>query len=282
MPDNVVAESANTNNGGWLSTIRGIVVALTALLAAVPALIYSGSAVYKAVFDIPTNVYDQANKNLGDKHRGEVPIIDQPIAVKKTNMTLDMTLHVYANGDVYIQYADLEQWLPFVDPSSKKPTTTAPKTGIGLSLISSAYAQEINPRSQTISAEQKTNVRPSLNFDLDKLELDRKNNAAAQANARPQQIEREYLITELKDNHPYLVQSSLNAYEKTFAAEPGYKITAYSFQPLGLNNSKIEKIDSINNGEALKVTYTMSSGPVLNRWSGSLKGVIKTTQTKKQ
>lgn len=255
---------------GFFGSARTILLSLTGLFIAVPALVNSGIDVYKSVINIPTNIYDKTNNELFVKHFKEKPIVSQTVEIKASNLTVPMLLEVYNAGDIYVKYGDFDQWLPFT-----KLKTTA------YSIFSEAYAdtQEASSLQGMIIAEN----LPPIVIDIDKIERQRQEHKKREipSNVLPPTIQREFLIAEIRDIHNFFSSSS-GIYEKTFSADDGYKITSSSFQPISLNHSKFEGIELLNDGQSVKIVFSMSSGAAFDRWRGWFKGTLITKQEKTQ
>ncbi len=243
-----------------LSSLTVKVGALTALLLAVAALINSGIDVYRAIAKIPNNIYDKTNQELFQKHFGKKPIFSEPVSIKSSNFSVEMLLQVYETGDLFVRYGEFQQWLPF-----KTPWKT---TG---SLFSEAFAQEpAEPSSD--SAIRKG----SIAIDIEKL----KQEQVYQQQVKGNLIDRSYVLSQIKDDHPNIFSSSSKKYTRTFHAEPGYKITKYDLQLGSTNNYRTERIELSDDSETLRIDFVLTSGPAINRWRGWVQGIVKTTQKK--
>jgi hypothetical protein len=250
----------------WIKSARGKMISLTALLVVVPALINSGLDAYKAVANIPTNIYDRANDELFKKHFKEIPTISEPVPVKNSAMTVDMLLEVYPNGDIFIRYGEFRQWFPF------KPLTAA-----SLQLVAEASADTLQ---ETNSHEAQEETR-EIFHDIREIDLGKMNRESAQRdslNPKAETIERTYLLAEIKDDHPSLLHTSVRGYTATFAAEPGYRITKQDLRISSTNRFKLRSVELIRDGAEVHVSYFLTSGPIIDQWRGWVKGTLWTTQ----
>lgn len=250
----------------WIKSARGKMISLTALLVVVPALINSGLDAYKAVANIPTNIYDRANDELFKKHFKNKPVLSQPVPVKTSEMTVEMLLEVYEDGDIFVKYGKFEQWFPF------KPLTTA-----SLQLVAEASAQSIQETNQREAPEERREIFHDIR-EIDLGKIDRESAQRDSLNLKAETIDRTYLLAEIKDDHPSLLHTSVRGYTATFAAEPGYRITKQDLRISSTNRFKLRSVELIKDGAEVRISYFLTSGPIIDQWRGWVKGTLWTTQ----
>jgi hypothetical protein len=256
--------TASGRVGEWLMSIKGVVVALTALLVVVPALINSAHDVYNAVVRNPTNVYARTNDELFRKHFKDKPVLSQPLAIKTATQTAEMLLEVYENGDIFVKYGTFTQWFPV---ESLKAA--------GGPLVGDAAAQTLpSPqagRFEVAGAERLTIDVPAIRREAD----ERK---AQEAQRRVETIDRTYVLAQTKDDHPSLFSASSRVYTATFRAERGYRIIRHTVQISSASQFELRSADLTQDGSELRVTYSLASGPAMDRWRGWVKGTVQTVQ----
>ncbi len=244
---------------GILGLVKGKLLALTAVLVVIPSLINASLDVYYKIVDIPVGEKERAHKELSAMHFQDAPLLTQPVSVKLADVTVDMKLMVFPNGDIFVKSGSNEQWLPF------RPVKTASASF----LIASAWADESRPANASYAGEQR-----ALVIDVDKLGVSRAQQQAKGA----AQIQMDYLLAETKDDHKEFFTPSTQVFVKNFPAEKGYVIKTFSWDAISVHHGGIEKIELVEQGKTLRVSYRLSSGPTLSQWSGWIKGTIKTTQ----
>jgi len=120
---------------GWNKATQWI-AGLTGVLLVIPALINSASDIYVAYNKLPRNEAERANVELFKKYFGKEPVAKIPLPIKNGPATYEVKFSVYEGGDVFVEYGEMTQWLPFPKQVSE-PTA-------GLSLIPSAYAGDLS------------------------------------------------------------------------------------------------------------------------------------------
>jgi hypothetical protein len=72
------------------------------------------------------------------------------------------------------------------------------------------------------------------------------------------------------------------SFERSFAAQDGFRITSASFQSASANHVKDgPRFAIVDNGARIIVRYTLESGPFFDQWRGWLVGSINTTQERR-
>lgn len=229
------------------------------------ALINGGFDIVNRIVNSPKGEKDKVDSALRDAHFNEQPLVDRTVTVGNSARKVDLVLMVYPNGDLLVNYGGLQQWLPF------KSLQRA-----SLSLFQEAFAQA-PPASQ--SASDSASLRQSqvpIYIDLDKLNIEGARASTVAPNAIS--IEKNYVLAEKKEDHPYLFERSKQPYSRKFLAEPGYRFTNFEFVLGTSSHYAPGKIDIVENGNAIVATFTLRSGSALNRYSGWVQGSLKTRQ----
>jgi hypothetical protein len=250
----------------WLGSITAKIIGATALIAASVGLINGAIDLYKAVANVPTNIYDKTNDELFKRHFGKQPIVSQPVAISSTNITVEMLLQVFESGDVFVRYGDLQQWLPF------KPLKTTAR-----SLISEALAQTSLPLPAPMQKGGTAPYSQRIIIDIDKLKQEQIEKSSRDREQKPNIIEKSYLLEKLKDDHPNLFTGSSKPYTQDFKAETGYKIIKYEFHLASANNHQIREIKQVED-TMIRISFSLTSGPLLDQTRGWVRGTLKTTQ----
>lgn len=263
----------------WMDTVTGRAVGITALLAALGGLVNGAIDLYRAIANVPSGLYETTNDELFRRHFNEEPVYSQPVAVKNGAVTVEMMLHVYKTGDVFVKYGDFQQWLPF-----RSPTLDA-ASAAPFSLISSAHAQspgERVRRSELPAAAASLPGVPAIIapivIDIDRLKSLKSAPPEAVRLAGPS-LEKSFLLAKLKEDHDFFGSSTAD-YSEIFRADPGHRITKYEFQSRGARNAQIKGMEIIENGAALRVDFSLTSGPIYNQYRGWIQGSIRVWQEK--
>lgn len=143
---------------GWLKSVRNSIIAATAVLVVVPALINSGIDVYETVRDIPRGSKERQNVELFQKHFKESPVFTAPLSIKGGGETRQVSIDVYENGDIFVLYGTNSQWFPFrpeqaffdydLIPRAYAQATDGPRRGKG------SYVQKNTMDSGTVTQER--------------------------------------------------------------------------------------------------------------------------------
>jgi hypothetical protein len=91
-------------------------------------------------------------------------------------------------------------------------------------------------------------------------------------------MEKSYLVSRMKDDHGSVFGPSSKTYSLTFDAEPGYRIVQYKFRKMNAKAFELKGIDLTDDGGSIRITFSLKSGPVINRWNGWIKGSLQTEQ----
>lgn len=258
----------------WLDTMIGKVVGITALFAAAAGLVNGALDLYRAVAKVPTNIYEETNDELFKRHFNEPPVFSQPVSVKNGNVTVEMMLHVYKTGDVFVRYGEFQQWIPFKAPTMNTASAKA------FSLIPEAQAQESRRAVPALpeTAAAAPLLRKSIVIDIDSLKAGKIRSLAVEPDGI---LEKSFLLAKMKEDHDSFT-SSTAGYSEVYRAEPGYRIVEYDFQLGSANEYKLNKIELLDQGKALRVDFSLTSGPFYDRYRGWLQATIKTRQKKIQ
>jgi hypothetical protein len=251
------------------TSLTGKIVGATALLAAVAAFVNSGIDVVKSIRNIPTNVYDRTNEEMFKKHFNKKPLLSQPVQITSASVTVEMLLQVYESGDLFVRYGEFQQWLPFKTP---KVAT--------FSLFPQAYAQSAPPSKPKFEYDKDFSMwqfgksLPPIVIDIDDLKK-----VLPLPPSKQSELEKMFVVSELQ---PYRASFSktTQAYERIFKADPGYKFTKFDLQLGSANNSTVKRVETIDGGSAIRVEYSITSGPIFDQYSGWIHATINTQQEK--
>jgi hypothetical protein len=261
---------------GWLHSLNGKIVSVTAFLVVIPALINGGIDVYKAAANVPKTIYEINNYELFKKHFKHKPVLSQPIPIKTSEITVDMLLEVYENGDIFVKYGEFEQWFPFKSPAKTSWV-----------LFKDAYAETGTPKlsqSQigsigTMGALMLINALIYNNaIDIDKAISELAKIMIQEKELKPSTINKSYIVAEIKDDHPNIFSDSSQEYSVDFQAEDGYKVTQLNFRLTTADNFQLRGIEKLDDGKSVRITFTLNSGPFLHQWTGWVKGILETKQ----
>ncbi len=249
------------------------VAAITALLAALAGLVKVGLDTYNAVLATPVGESERTNESKFKEHFGKLPLVEQPVMLRDKNDTTEMLVQVYHNGDVLVRYSGIDRWLPYKSAAPAAP----PKK---FSLLASANAQPASvpaavvprPSAPTSLPEGK---RPPITVDLEAYRR------AAAVRAAPGAFAAEptskFALSDIQYSSGGLSKST-RVYEKVFPAAPGHKITSFDLQPASLNNAHIRSAQIVDGGKALRVEYSLTSGPLFDQYRGWIHATISVDQ----
>jgi S1-C subfamily serine protease len=92
-------------------------------------------------------------------------------------------------------------------------------------------------------------------------------------------IARAFEVRELKEDHPSMLPSS-EIRTLTFAADPGFKFTEFKFDELSRNHGSPPQIVMSADGREIAVSFSLTSGPMFDRYRGWLTGTLLTRQVR--
>ena len=95
----------------WKSTV----VALAALLVVIPSVINGINDIWVAWNGLPIGDKEKINNQLFIKHWKENPIHTKQIIIEGKSGKIPITVDVYENGDIFVDYVRLTQWFPYSD-----------------------------------------------------------------------------------------------------------------------------------------------------------------------
>jgi len=117
---------------GWKTKLTS----LLASLVIVPSIINSIGDIWVSMNDLPIGEREVINSTLFRLHWRENPVHSKQIIVDVKNVSVPITIDVYRNGDIFLDYGNTTQWFPFDDKSLVF-------ADINFNVISSAYAVNI-------------------------------------------------------------------------------------------------------------------------------------------
>ena len=251
------------------------VAAITALLAALAGLVKVGLDIYNAVLATPVGESERTNESKFKEHFGKLPLVEQPVMLRDRNDTTEMLVQVYHNGDVLVRYSGIDRWLPYKSAAPAPP----PKK---FSLLASANAQPASapaaaavvprPSAPTALPEGK---RPPITVDLEAYRRAAAVRAATGTVATAPTSK--FALSDIQYSSGGFSKST-RVYEKVFPAAPGHKITSFDLQPASLNNAQIRSAQIVDGGKALRVEYSLTSGPLFDQYRGWIHATISVDQ----
>ncbi|MFB6452073.1 S1C family serine protease [Bradyrhizobium tunisiense] len=94
----------------------------------------------------------------------------------------------------------------------------------------------------------------------------------------PAKLERNYTVSETKDDHPVALASHSRNYQSRFQAEPGYKIVSCTPKAESANNAHDISCNIESGGGSAVFAYRLESGPAIDRWRGWWAGYVSLRQ----
>lgn len=238
----------------------------TALLVAFAALVNGGADVLKAVRAVPVGRSEATNEQKFKEHFGRLPLLEQPVVLNDRDVTITMLLQVYENGDLLVRYNDFHQWLPFRRPPDARLA----------GWIRAAHAQPAavpeGPARAASSTLPHHRTRPTITIDLA---------AARRANAQVAPdtgaLTTEHVLSDIQYTRSGLSKST-QTYTKTFPAAPGFRIVNFDVQEASTSNAHIRRAEIVDGGNAVRVEYQMTSGPIYDQYRGWIHATITLKQ----
>ncbi len=248
------------------------VVAITALLAALAGLVKVGLDIYNAVLATPVGESERTNESKFKEHFGKLPLVEQPVMLRDKNDATEMLVQVYHNGDVLVRYSGIDRWLPY-----KSAQPAAPKK---FSFLSSAHAQPAAPATvaaprPSVQTSLPEGKRPTITVDLEAYR--RAAAVGAAAGAAVSAPHSKFALSDIQYSSGGFSKST-RVYERVFPAAPGHKITGFDLQPASLNNAQIRSAQIVDGGKAVRVEYSLTSGPVFDQYRGWIHATISVDQ----
>jgi hypothetical protein len=96
----------------------------------------------------------------------------------------------------------------------------------------------------------------------------------------PSTINRDFTVSETKDNHPVVFSSHSATYTKAFAAEPGYRITACNWQAETANHAGDLNCNVQAGQQSAIFSFRLTSGPQVDQWRGWWGGTVSLAEEK--
>ncbi len=135
----------------WKSTLA----TLAALLIVIVSVINGVNDIIVAWRGLPIGETEKINHHLFKEHWKEDPIHTKQIVIEGNKGNVPITIDVYANGDIFVDYVRLTQWFPYSDVITQKE----------FHIINSAYAGFLKKASKKIRSESSSikNEKASAN-----------------------------------------------------------------------------------------------------------------------
>lgn len=135
----------------WKSTVA----ALVALLILVPSVINGINDIWVAWRNLPIGDKEKINSQLFKKHWKESPIHTKQIIIEGKNGKEPITVDVYENGDILVDYGRLTQWFPYSSLVAKED----------FHLVNKAYAGFFNKITRSIKSPIAKSIKNVINTD---------------------------------------------------------------------------------------------------------------------
>ncbi|MGY4486088.1 hypothetical protein ACVWWR_005279 [Bradyrhizobium sp. LM3.2] len=103
----------------------------------------------------------------------------------------------------------------------------------------------------------------------------------SKARSGPDKLDRDYTVSETKDDHPVVFASHSRNYQSRFQAEPGYKIVACTPRPQSANHAHDITCNIDSGGGSAVFAYRLESGPSVDQWRGWWTGFVTLRQERK-
>jgi hypothetical protein len=123
-----------SNEGGFFSKWTGKLTGFVSMLVVIPSVFNAGSDIWVSWNDLPIGDKEKTNSILFKYHWKESPIHTKQIIIEAQGRKIPITLDVYRNGNILVDYNGAGQWFAYkeLDLSDNQ-----------FSLVSSAYADEV-------------------------------------------------------------------------------------------------------------------------------------------
>lgn len=96
--------------------------------------------------------------------------------------------------------------------------------------------------------------------------------------AAPDSISRAYFVSETKDDHPVVLDPHSRTYQRSFQAEPGYRITRCTWSGSSENHHSDLVCNIQPSSASALFSFRLTSGPAIDKWRGWLAGTITLEQ----
>jgi hypothetical protein len=107
------------------------------------------------------------------------------------------------------------------------------------------------------------------------------NDATSKARVGPEKLDRNYTVSETKDDHPVVFASHSRNYQSHFQAELGYKIVACTPKAQSANHAHDITCNIDSGGGSAVFAYRLESGPSVDQWRGWWTGFVTLRQERK-
>ena len=103
---------------------KTILTALLALLVVIPSVINSVNDIWIAWNGLPIGEKEKINSKLFTDHWKEDPIHTKQLIIEGAKGKVPVTIDIYKNGDIFVDYGRFTQWFPYKDLNTSIATTT--------------------------------------------------------------------------------------------------------------------------------------------------------------
>ncbi len=146
--------------GSWKNTA----LAFVALLVVIPSIINAFGDILASFENLPNGEKEKINAELFKEHFQEDPQTSKQIEIKSEQATLAMSVDIYKNGDIFVDYGQYTQWLPFEYVETAK---------VSFNLINSAHAWSIKRRTYNSQQKVKADTKSVKNRKISNREIER-------------------------------------------------------------------------------------------------------------
>jgi hypothetical protein len=123
-----------SNQSGFFSKWTGKLTGFVSMLVVIPSVFNAGSDIWVSWNDLPIGDKEKTNTILFKDHWKESPVHTKQIIVEAQKRKIPITVDIYRNGDIFIDYGRSAQWFSYVELNLSQTK---------FSLISSAHADEL-------------------------------------------------------------------------------------------------------------------------------------------
>lgn len=146
-------------------SLRNTALAFVAFLVVIPSIINAFGDIIASFENLPNGEKERINAELFKEHFKEEPQTSKQIEIKSDQATLAMSVDIYKNGDIFVDYGQYTQWLPF-----EYEEKTAK---VSFNLINSAYAWSIKRKIYNIQQKVKAVTKSVKNRKISNHEIER-------------------------------------------------------------------------------------------------------------
>lgn len=129
------------NINSILNNWKTALTSLVAVLIIVPSVINSVNDIIVAWRGLPIGEKEEINSELFKRHWKKDPVHSKQLVVDGVKGKIPITIDIYENGDIFVDYGQFTQWFPYDDKGIAKN---------GFGLINTAHAGFFDSISQSV------------------------------------------------------------------------------------------------------------------------------------